>query len=80
MSIPGEHLPYFQRHRMDWIRETLRIFGFINREHIERKFGLSTPQASIDLREYQRLWPADIYYDKSSKRYLAIPKNSEGGR
>jgi ribosomal protein L7/L12 len=37
---------WFIRHRQDWIKETLQVFGFINREHLERKFGVSTPQAS----------------------------------
>ena len=37
---------WYKTYRMEWIAETLRVFGFINREHIERKFGLSTPQVS----------------------------------
>lgn len=60
---------WFERHRIEWIAETLRVFGFINREHIERKFGISTPQASLDLSEFQRLYPAAITYNKASKRY-----------
>ncbi len=55
---------------MDWIAETLRVFGFINREHIERKFGVSTPQASLDLRQFQRLHPGAMTYDASVKRYI----------
>lgn len=62
---------WFEQHRLEWIAETLRVFGFINREHIERKFGLSTPQASNDLREFQRLHPDAMVYDKSAKRYVA---------
>lgn len=60
---------YYEQHRMEWIGETMHIFGFINREHIETKFGLSTPQASADLRRYQQLHPDQIYYDKSMKCY-----------
>jgi hypothetical protein len=33
-------VPWFEQQRMDWIAETLRIFGFINREHLMRKFGI----------------------------------------
>jgi hypothetical protein len=62
---------WFERHRLEWIAETLRVFGFINREHIERKFGVSTPQASADLQEFQRLYPTAMRYDKSAKRYVA---------
>lgn len=62
---------WFKAYRMEWIAETVRIFGFINREHMQRKFGLSTPQASIDLRDFQRLNPKLVVYDISSKRYVA---------
>ena len=47
------------------------IFGFINREHIERKFGVSTPQASVDLAAFQGANPGAIVYNKSTKRYEA---------
>jgi hypothetical protein len=60
---------------MEWIAETLRVFGFINREHLMRKFGLSMPQASIDLKAFQRLHPEAMFYNMNSKRYLA--KNVE---
>jgi hypothetical protein len=64
-------LNWFAAHRQEWIAETVRVFGFINREHIERKFGVSTPQASMDLREFIRANPDRIVYDKSAKRYAA---------
>ncbi|MFK4719286.1 hypothetical protein ABIE89_000386 [Bradyrhizobium niftali] len=35
--------------RQEWITKTLRVFGLINREHLERKFNISTPQASSDV-------------------------------
>jgi hypothetical protein len=63
-------LPYFQRHRQEWIAETLRIFGFINRVHLERKFGLSTPQASKDLQQYVKAHPDAVTYDLSLKRFV----------
>ena len=62
---------WYRQHRMDWIAETLRIFGFINREHLERKFGISTPQASKDLNDFKRLHPDEIAYDLHAKRYEA---------
>lgn len=62
---------WFTNHRMEWIAETLRIFGFINRDHIKRKFGISTPQASLDLREFQKLNPKSVVYDLQNKRYVA---------
>lgn len=63
------HMRWFEQHRQEWIAETLRVFGFINRQHIERKFGVSTPQASLDLRTYQEKHPDAVSYNKSAKRY-----------
>lgn len=60
---------WFEQHRMEWIAETLRVFGYINREHIMRKFGVSVPQASHDLQSFQKAHPAAITYDKRAKRY-----------
>lgn len=61
-----------ERQRIEWIAETLRVFGFINRAHLQRKFGISQPQASADLRAFARDNPAAMRYDVSAKRYLAI--------
>ena len=55
---------------MDWIAETLEVFGFINREHLMRKFGISQPQASNDLTAFQRDNPDAMTYDLSAKRYV----------
>jgi len=62
---------WFTDHRLAWIKESVEIFGFINREHIQKKFGVSTPQASYDLREAQARWPNLVIYNKSAKRYEA---------
>lgn len=63
---------WFQRHRLDWIGETLAVFGYINRHHLERKFGISTPQASADLKLYVRLHADAVRYNTTTKRYEAI--------
>lgn len=60
---------FFKDMRVGWILETIRLFGFINRHHVERKFDVSTPQASQDLRDACDLDPG-ISYDKSAKRYV----------
>lgn len=59
---------WFQRHRQEWIEETLRVFGFINRRHLQIKFGISTPQASLDLKRYQKEH-SDVSYSLSRKRF-----------
>lgn len=63
---------------MDWIEETLRVFGFINRAHLQRKFGISQPQASIDLQTFARLHPEAMTYDVSAKQYVACRKALQG--
>lgn len=63
---------WFEQHRMEWIAETLRVFGFINREHLERKFGVSSAQAANDFGAFQRLHPNAMTYDASAKRYVAV--------
>lgn len=55
--------------RQAWIAEMVGIYGFINREHIMRKFGVSVPQASVDLRTFQEQNPNAIFYNSSTKRY-----------
>ena len=61
---------WFTNHRQQWICETLRVFGFINREHICRKFGVSVPQASMDMREFMKANPGLARYDLQAKRFI----------
>lgn len=60
---------WFAEQRIEWIAESARIFGFINREHIQKKFGVSIPQASYDLRDTMKLHPDLLSYNASAKRY-----------
>ncbi|MDE5442524.1 WYL domain-containing protein [Bradyrhizobium sp. CSA207] len=45
--------------------------GRINRRDLELEFDISTPQASIDLREYQKTVPRNIEYSATEKTYVA---------
>lgn len=45
--------------------------GRLNRGDLEREFDISTPQASVDLRNYQEAAPGNIEYDSSEKAYVA---------
>ena len=74
-----EHYNWFLEQRIQWIAETVRIFGFINRAHIELKFHISTPQASADLQEFQQRFPAMIEYDRKSKRYVVTRPDTGNG-
>lgn len=63
---------WFAEQRIEWIAEMVRIYGFINREHIQKKFDVSTPQASIDLREAMKQHPNLIEYNASARRYERV--------
>lgn len=68
---------WFEDCRQQWIAETLRIFGTINRGHLMRKFGISTPQASKDLNRYMRAHPGAAYYDPHRKAYFSFPETED---
>lgn len=61
---------WFARQRQAWIIEMLEIYGFINRHHIVKKFGVSVPQASLDLKFLDGGHYAK--YNFSTKRYERI--------
>ncbi len=56
--------------RLEFIEFRLFWEGGINRSDITSFFGVSVPQASKDLSQYQLLAPHNISYDKREKRYL----------
>ncbi len=62
---------WFELRRREWIYEMLTIYGFINREHLMKKFGISMPQASHDLTTFKRSYPYAMHYDTSRKCYVA---------
>jgi hypothetical protein len=65
---------WFVRYRMDWISEMLKIYGFINRHHLMRKFDISMPQASLDIRAYMEAHPDTMIYDMTKKQYSVKTK------
>lgn len=62
---------WFEKIRQEWIAETLRVFGYIQRQHLMRKFEISMVQASADLQRFQKDNPDAMSYDKNQKRYIA---------
>lgn len=61
---------WFVERRLEWIRESVIIFGRINREHVSQKFGVSHQQASEDFAEANRRWPEMMRYDFSHRCYV----------
>jgi hypothetical protein len=68
------------RQRQEWIAEMLRIYGFINRKHIERKFEVSHQQASADLKTFQERHPGLIEYHISRKRFEPAGNRADESR
>lgn len=60
-----------EEQRMKFITSRLAARGFINRSHITAKFGVSIPQASLDLRKYLQMNPESMVYNATAKRYEA---------
>jgi len=71
---------WFAAQRQQWIAEMLDVYGFINREHLQRKFGISAPQASHDLQAFARAHPRRMTYDLSRKTYVRQRPTRHGGR
>lgn len=74
VPLTGLDIGWFPAVRVSWIVESVRIFGFINREHVMRKFGISKPQASNDLRLVLSTYPKLMAYDSSRKAYVLLEK------
>ncbi len=60
---------YAIQQRLRLIDFLLCQYGSINRSALTDYFGISVPQASLDLREYQRIAPANTVYDLQAKTY-----------
>lgn len=62
-----------QQRRLEFIDFRLYWEGRINRADLKEYFGISTPQASLDLAQYHRLAPQNLTYERRAKVYLATP-------
>lgn len=62
--------PWTHHRRMEFIEWKLFWEGMLNRSDLEQVFDISTPQASVDLRQYRETVPANIEYSASDKAFL----------
>jgi WYL domain len=56
--------------RFEFIEWRAYWLGRVNRGDLEERFGVSTPQASVDLKAYQDGAPNNIEYDPTEKTYI----------
>jgi hypothetical protein len=59
-----------QERRLEFIEYRLRWVGRLNRSDLIEFFGISVPQASLDIACYSELAPNNIRYDSSERTYL----------
>ena len=71
MAKKGPGLRWGVEQRLEFIEFQLFWEGGINRSDITGYFGVSVPQASNDLSQYQKLTPKNVRYDRSARRYFA---------
>ncbi|WP_243612961.1 hypothetical protein [Shimia aestuarii] len=62
---------WFANHRQEWIAQMLRTYGFVNRQHLMRHFGISSAQAAVDFRTFNDQNPGVMIYDARRKTYVA---------
>jgi hypothetical protein len=60
-----------QERRLEFIDFRLYWEGRLNRSDLVDFFGISVPQASLDLAKYQEMAPKNAIYDRTEKTYLA---------
>ncbi|WP_291732280.1 hypothetical protein [Leisingera sp. F5] len=62
---------WFAERRQEWIAQMLAVYGFINRQHLMRNFGISGAQAALDFNRFNDAHPNAMTYDNRRKTYVA---------
>ena len=72
-AVPAEGKPVSksQERRLQFIDFRLRWQGHLNRMDLMEHFGISVPQASLDVGLYITHAPYNLEYDRTSKAYVA---------
>lgn len=60
---------FAQLFRLIWIDHRLHTHGKVNRKHIMAAFGISKPQAVIDIRAFRDSHPTTLSYDRVVRAY-----------
>jgi hypothetical protein len=71
---PLRDLAWSTLRRLEFIESRLFWDGRVNRSDLMETFGVSVPQASLDLRQYMERAPGNMIYDKRRKHYYANDK------
>lgn len=71
MTETKDKIRWGAERRQEYIEFRVFWSGSVNRSDLMDRFGVSTPQASVDLSNYQQFAPGNLVYDSSKKTYLA---------
>ena len=70
MENDGEQrLRWGVRRRLEFIDFRLFWNGRFNRRDMSETFGISAQQASVDIRQYEKMAPNNLAYDRATKAY-----------
>lgn len=69
--VPAAPQRWSQERRLEFIDFRLRWDGRLNRTDLTEFFGISVPQASLDIARYEELAPRNLVYDRSARVYVA---------
>lgn len=72
-KLPKTVSRWGQERRLEFIEFRLRWEGRLNRGDLMSFFGISVPQASLDISRYRELAPRNLVYDPSARVYVATP-------
>ena len=61
---------WYAEQRQAWIKEMLRVYGYINRHHICEKFGCSAQAAGKDLTLFQEENAGWVQYEPRRRSYI----------
>ncbi len=62
-------LLYVVEQRLRYIDVLLALYGTVNRQALIMWFGISTPQASLDIKKYLEIAPSNAVYDRTARTY-----------
>lgn len=75
-EVKVARLTYAVEKRLRFIDFLLQQYGAVSRSALTDYFGISVPQASLDIKKYIELAPSNIEYDKSDKLYRSTKQFS----
>lgn len=72
----AKSVPWGQERRLEFVDFRLQWEGRVNRSDLVDFFGISIPQASLDLTRYFKIAPRNARYDHVAKSYIASSRFS----